>query len=190
MDMADYLQKLARYSQATVSDALDGQYVLHSSIKPLAHGMRCIGRAFTVKIEPGNIDAVLAAAEKADAGDVLVIAQGGLGDYAAVDAILAKYVAKRALTGIVTDGCVRKSEAVLSSGLNVFCAGVSIRTCDYAALNGVATNIPVMCGGVCVDPGDIVYAGGDGVIVVPKDESDAVLNKLECFVQKAQVGCQ
>lgn len=164
---------LWRYPTATLYEAAGGRGAMDAAIKPLAGGMSLAGPAFTVCCRPGDNLAIHRALDEAPAGTVLVIdtTQGHAGSYCG--GIIAAAAKTRGLAGVVLDGHVRDVGELRSQQLSIFCRG--------AALGGVRKQdpgqlqVPVVCGGVQVAPGDIVVGDDDGVVVVPAAKAATVL---------------
>jgi regulator of RNase E activity RraA len=151
-----------------------------TGVKPLIPGAGLTGRARTLRCLPPRTDLVRAqreggrpspqraAIEGISPGEVLVIeARGELGA-AVVGDLLAARVKALGGAGVVTDGCVRDLPGLQALGLPVFSAGVHASTFGNRHL-AVAVDVPVCCGGVTVQPGDILVGDDEGVAVVPPE---------------------
>jgi 4-hydroxy-4-methyl-2-oxoglutarate aldolase len=171
-------------STAQLSDALDSlacrDQVMDAAISPLVGGARAIGRAATVQFAPVDhdaeepYDAAISFIDQLQPRAVVVIASGGSTRTAFWGELFSAAAIGRGAAGAVCDGYVRDSEKVRAIGFPVFAAGT--RPIDYRArLEITGTDRPVVCGGVRVQPGDLVLADDDGIVVVPADvEADAV----------------
>jgi 4-hydroxy-4-methyl-2-oxoglutarate aldolase len=137
------------------------------AIKPLDGRRSVVGRAFTVDSAPGDNLTIHYGASLAGPGDVLVVdakkfvAAGPWGD------LLSQYAMNKGIAGLVIDGAVRDSQAIVELGFPVFCRGVCIIGTDKVNLGRV--DEPIVCGGVTVRPGDVIVGDADGVTVVPQD---------------------
>lgn len=181
---------LARSTVASVSDAVDqivGRrgYLAHD-IRPYVAG-RFVGRAATALVKPATPEqstptlAVKHSVEMIDAanpGEVGVIVMEGSLDVAAIGGLMGTAAKARGMAGMVLDGAVRDVAELRALGLPVYARAVSPATAvsRYAS---VAKQIPVDCAGVTISPGDIVVAGEDGVVVVPKDRAAEVLKRAQ-----------
>jgi 4-hydroxy-4-methyl-2-oxoglutarate aldolase len=171
-------------STAQLSDALDSlacrDQVMDAAISPLVGGARAIGRAATVQFAPVDhdaeepYDAAISFIDQLQPRAVVVIASGGSTRTAFWGELFSAAAIGRGAAGAVCDGYVRDSEKVRAIGFPVFAAGT--RPIDYRArMEITGTDRPVVCGGVRVQPGDLVLADDDGIVVVPADvEADAV----------------
>ena len=167
-----------RVRTAMVSDSLDvvgvRNNVMNSSIQALRPEMRAVGFAATIKFEPSSefdqrdpYGAAIDFLDRLNPGQLAVVATGGRDDSAFWGELFSAAAKGRGATGMVCDGPLRDTEAVVGLGFNVF--GASNRPIDYKGRMRVASvGTIVICGGVEVHPGDAVIADADGVVVVPK----------------------
>ncbi|MCE7791715.1 RraA family protein [Salipaludibacillus sp. CUR1] len=167
-----------------VSDAMDGLNNLDPSIKPLKEDYHMVGRALTVKTSPGDNSAVLKAIHAAEPGDVLVIdAKGDTYRGVAGDFVLGM-AQTLGINGFVVDGAIRDLVDCKALNFPVFCKATTIAASEKNGLGQI--NVPITCGGVSVQPGDLVIGDADGVTVVPKDLEDDVLSKARKKLDKDQ----
>jgi regulator of RNase E activity RraA len=184
------LAGFARSTVASVSDAVD-QVVGKRGY--LAHDMRpyvagaFVGRAATALVKaatPEQATPALAVKhsvemiDSANAGDVGVIVMENTLDVAAIGGLMGTAAKSRGMAGMVLDGAVRDLAELRALGLPVYARSVSPATAvgRYAS---VSKQVPVDCGGVTISPGDIIVAGEDGVVVVPKDRAGDVLKRSQ-----------
>lgn len=182
-----------RVRTAMVSDSLDvvgvRNNVMNSSIRALRPDMRAVGFAATIEFEVSNdfdvknpYGAAIDFLDTLQAGDVAVVATGGRDDSAFWGELFSAAAKGRGATGMVCDGPLRDTEAVVTLGFNVF--GASMRPIDYKGRMRVASvGSVVICGGVEVHPGDAVIADADGVVVVPKLHIDRVFELANARAQ-------
>jgi regulator of RNase E activity RraA len=180
----------SRSTVASVSDAVDqvvGRrgYLAHD-FRPYVAGS-FVGRARTAVVRQAPPDKATPALavkhsvemiDEAEAGDVGVIVMEGSLDVAAIGGLMGTAAKARGMAGMVLDGAVRDVAELRALGLPVFARSVSPATAvgRYAS---VSKQVPVECAGVTISPGDIVVAGEDGVVVVPKDRADEVLKRSQ-----------
>jgi 4-hydroxy-4-methyl-2-oxoglutarate aldolase len=166
-EQLEAMSKLRAFGSATVYEALGRVGAMDPAIKPLDWRRSVVGRAFTVDSAPGDNLTIHYGASLAGQGDVLVVdakefvGAGPWGD------VLSHYAMKRGIAGLVIDGAVRDSHAIMEMEFPVFCRGVCIIGTDKVNLGRV--NEPVVCGGVTVRPGDVIVGDADGVAVVPQE---------------------
>jgi regulator of RNase E activity RraA len=163
---------------AQMCDALDilglRSQAMDGVITPLAARSRAVGRAATVQFAPVDhdvnepYDAAIDFIDNLPAGAVAVIASGGSTRSGFWGELFSAAAIGRGAAGVVCDGYVRDSTKVRAMGFAVFASGT--RPLDFRARMEIAgSNQPVVCGGVLVNPGDLIVADDDGVVVVPAD---------------------
>ncbi len=162
---------------ADLADAAGRPIAMDPRIGALWSGARLAGPAFTVRTPAGEHRAVRTACEQAPAGSVIVVDAGGATDRALWGDKLSKRALDRGVAGLVVDGAVRDVAATTALGFPVF-AAARTPTPPVRERDG-ELGVPICCGGVDVRPGDHVYGDADGVVVVPAEEHDAVLARLE-----------
>jgi regulator of RNase E activity RraA len=151
----------------TLADLLGRGQVMDFGIRPLWPSMpRVAGPAFTVRCPPGDNLMLHAAIYRADPGSVIVVESGDV-DYALA----------RGIAAFVADGVIRDLTEVRAMGFPVFARGVIPIPGTKAAFEPL--NEPVRCGGVEVDPGDVVVADEEGIVVVPHDLEAEVLRDAQ-----------
>ena len=158
-------------------DAMGGRGCLDHRIKPLAPPERSmVGVAVTCHNGPSDNLALFGALDVARAGDVLMAATDGFTGTSITGDLMIGMMRNKGAAGFVTDGLVRDIPGILAVGLPVYCAGV---TANSPVRNGPGTvGFPVVLGGVPVASGDIVVGDRDGIVIVPRDEAEAVLARL------------
>jgi 4-hydroxy-4-methyl-2-oxoglutarate aldolase len=149
--------------------------LMDTGIGPIWSGARLSGPAFTVRTAPGDNASLMVAIRTAEAGDVLVVDGGGYMERALWGAILSLAARQRGIAGIVIDGAARDRDEITEMAYPVFARAVTPDT-PYSKIHG-STGQPVVCGGLTVRPGDMVYADGDGVVVISRDAHDATLER-------------
>ena len=174
----DLVRRFGELGTGQIADAMGAHGVMHREIKPLSPGMRVAGPALTVLTRPGDALFVVRGADCAQAGDVVVIDGGGVVDMCVIGDRIAYYLqAKRKVNGVVVDGSVRDARGLREAGMPVFTRGVTPKV--FGAQGPGAVNVPIACGGVPVNPGDIIVGDDDGVVVVPLEDATRVLALAE-----------
>jgi 4-hydroxy-4-methyl-2-oxoglutarate aldolase len=151
-------------------------------IRPLADAMAVMGPAFTVSSPPGQNLAIHRAIAEARPGDVLVVAMSGDCRFGPFGEILALACQRRGIAGLVLDATVRDGRDIEALGFAVFCRGLAPAGTRKEAPGELGGSI--RCGGVNVDPGDIVVADRDGVVVIPAAAMADVDIGLQRIVEK------
>ncbi|MCG1009653.1 RraA family protein [Salinicoccus sp. ID82-1] len=175
------VEAFANIPTTSASDALKGHTTMDYLIKPLTSG-KVAGRAFTVKITKGQNKDFLKALKEANENDVIVVDAEGDTRRAIAGDFVVGMAKTLGIQGIVIDGVVRDIEGIRALDFPVFALGT---TCDagFKADPGVL-NRPISCGGVAVKNGDIIIGDADGVVVVPKNEAESVLDKARKKIEK------
>lgn len=161
----DLAQRFLAVDTTALCDADKTTRVMHSAIRPRSAQQRIFGRAFTVRCRDDFLG-VLQAVETAAPGDVVVV-DGGEREIALGGELFARGALKRSLGGIVVDAGYRDMAYVASCELPVYSRFVTPISGTAAKLGEL--QVPVTCGGVTVNPGDLVLADGEGLIVVGPD---------------------
>ena len=153
--------------------------VMDSGIKPLDPDWRICGPAFTVRAEfPEDTAMGYLALVHAQPGDVLVIDAAGRMDCAAFGASMARGAKQAGLAGVVLDGLCESAGLIRTrEGMPVFCRGASPHVLAQERPGWL--NVPVICGRVIVNPGDIVIGDADGVAVIPLERAEEVISAAE-----------
>jgi 4-hydroxy-4-methyl-2-oxoglutarate aldolase len=159
----DPLRRIARIPTAILSDALGRLGTMAAAIKPVAQGMRLTGIAHTVRCYPGDYLTLLRALAEARKGEVLVVDGGGMLEAALLGNLMVLEARRKGIQGFVIDGAVRDVDDLEEVGVPVFARAATPRVGTAEHLR--ETQVPIICGGASVQPGDIVHGDDDGVVV-------------------------
>lgn len=181
---ADLVAKYSKFEEsASICECMNMRNAFGGKVKPVWPGTRCCGPAFTVDARPGDNLILHKAIDMIKPGDVLVVcyhgstATGGMWGGMMTACLKAKGVA-----GMVTDGAVRDTMTMKQLDFPVFSQAVNVRG-TTKAMPGKINHPVVMCGTV-VNPGDLVFADNDDVVIVPKEIAAEVYEKVKAREDK------
>ena len=171
----DVVRKAAEYQAAILADVAGRRGTMHGRIAALAPEMKLAGPAFTIEVRAGDNLMIHAAISMARPGDILVIDGKADRTCALMGSIMINACKKAGLGGVVIDGAVRDTEELRELGFPVYaiCANPNGPTKFVPG----RINWPVSCGGISVQPGDLVVGDADGVVIVEREKAGSLLEE-------------
>jgi RraA family protein len=159
-----------------ISDMLNRMYTMSPEIHNLVNNEPLVGPACTVKVFPGDNLMVHKALDIAKPGDVVVVDTSGSRENAVLGDLVSTKAKYRGIAGFIIDGLVRDLPGMRQAGLPVYARGVT----PFGPLHRGPgeLNYTISCGGIVVNPGDIIAADTNGVVVVRQECAEDILSRL------------
>jgi RraA family protein len=173
----ELVKAFREFETPDISDILNRMYTMSPEIRNMVNDMPLVGPALTVKVFPGDNLMVHKALDAAKPGDVVVVDTSGSQRNAVLGDLVTNKAKHRGIQGFIVDGLVRDLPGLLEAGLPVYARGIT----PFGPLHRGPgeLNYPISCGGIVVNPGDIVVADKSGIAVVRKDFAEDTLTRLK-----------
>ena len=169
----ELVKQFAGIPAANIGDNMNRVSCMNARVRPM-HSAPLLGCAFTVKVRAGDNLLFHKAIDMAQPGDVIVIDAQNEQSYAIFGELMIMWLRRRGVTGVVVDGCIRDYDAISQmKEISVYATGITPN--GPLKEGGGEINFPVMCGGLIVNPGDIIVGDSDGIVVInPADAADVL----------------
>ena len=161
---------------ANIGDNMNRMACMNARVVPM-NKAPLLGCAFTVKVRTGDNLLFHKAIDMAQPGDVILVDAQNEQSYAITGELMISWLQERGVAGLVIDGCIRDAEAVCEMDFPVYATGVTPN--GPLKEGGGEINFPIMCGGLVVNPGDIIVGDQDGIVVINPADAAVVLEKAK-----------
>ncbi|GFZ27657.1 RraA family protein [Lactobacillus corticis] len=177
------VEQYAKLPAANVADCMERGCAMHPRVKLLSSPTgEMAGPAFTVHTRAGDNLAIYAALRFCSPGDVIVIADEGDDTRSLIGEVMMSWLRDvKKIAGIVIDGPIRDIDNLSQWKLPIYATSTTPGG-PYKEGPG-EVNVPVSCGNVSVNPGDVILGDADGVICIPRQDAPAILPKAQKFHQ-------
>jgi 4-hydroxy-4-methyl-2-oxoglutarate aldolase len=177
-----HVHTLATFGVATIHEAQGRTGLMQSRLRPLFRGVRIAGTALTCEVSPGDNSSIHVAGDVARPGDLLVVTPTSPCDDGYFGELLATHMVARGVVALVIDAGVRDVADLTTMSFPVWSSAISARGTVKETPGNV--QVPVVCAGVAVSPGDVVVADDDGIVVIAREDALEVI--AECRVREAK----
>ncbi|GMA62878.1 4-carboxy-4-hydroxy-2-oxoadipate aldolase/oxaloacetate decarboxylase [Alicyclobacillus fastidiosus] len=176
------IAKLGELGAATVHEAMGRTGLLKPYLRPVDAKMKVCGTAVTVSCHPGDNLMIHAAIEVCQPGDVLVVTVTSDNTDGMFGELLAVSARAHGVRGLIIDAGVRDTVEITEMNFPVFAKAVSAKGTVKATPGSV--NVPVVCAGTLINPGDVIIGDADGVVCVPKEQVSEAIAQGQARIER------
>jgi RraA family protein len=173
----ELIDQFREFDTPDISDMLNRMYAMNNGIHDLSHSGSICGSACTVKVFPGDNLMVHKVLDVAQPGDVVVVDAGGSKSNAVLGDLICTKARHRGISGFVIDGLVRDLPDIIADGFPVYACGETPIGPLHRGPGEI--NFAVSCGGVVVNPGDIIVGDKSGIVVIRQEFAVETLQRLK-----------
>jgi len=177
----ELIDKFRKFETPDISDMMNRLHTMDSGLKNLINGDAIRGPALTVKVFPGDNLMVHKALDIAKPGDILVVDAGGSSMNAIIGDLVSNKAKHRGIVAVVIDGLIRDVPGIKECKLPVFARGITPIGPLHRGPGEI--NYPISCGGIVINPGDIICGDENGITVVRQEFAEEILERL---IKKAE----
>ena len=168
------VKKASMFAASILADVAGRRGTLDGRIKPLSHSTRLAGPALTIEVRAGDNLMIHAAMSMAKPGDVLVVDGKADRTCALMGSIMINACKKLGLAGVILDAAHRDTEELLELGFPFYSVGSNPNGPTKFVPGRI--NWPISCGGVAINPGDLIVGDADGVVVIEREKAESLLD--------------
>jgi len=172
----ELIVRFAEFDTPDISDLMNRLYTMDIGIKNLINQAKIVGPACTVKVFPGDNLMVHKALDIARPDDIVIVDAGGSSMNGIIGDLIATKAKHRGIAGFVIDGLIRDIPGIKEVGMPVYARGITPVGPLHRGPGEI--NFSVSCGGIVVNPGDIICGDANGVVVVRQEIAESLLDRL------------